>query len=248
LDAAGFEALRDEIRRRLSADPAAAYRDWYAVERELAGRGDADACRGLADDLWDLLPRIDAALGEGRGKFFNDLGAFFGAPGPAADLGRAEECFARAVEAWTGDEERRARALHNRGSALAALGEEPAALARAVACLEEALAFRTGEREIARAVTLHHLGIARRKLAERALEEAAAGLERSRAALEEALAIRRRQGLAAGAASSRFQLAVTLSALGRIAEAREAFREAADGLEASGKTQEAALARRLAEE
>jgi tetratricopeptide (TPR) repeat protein len=247
LEDAAFESLRDELRRRLAADPPAAYRDWYAVQRELAARGDAGACRGLADDLWELLPRVDPSLEDGRGKFFNDLGAFFGSPGPAADLGRADACFARAIEAWAGDDERRARALHNRGSALAALGADPAALARAVSCLEEALVFRNGEREIARAVTLHHLGIALRKLAESAPEDAAAGLERSRAALEEALAIRRRQGLAAGAASTRFQLAATLSALGRNVEARETFREAAEALEAAGRSEEAALARRLSE-
>jgi len=239
--------VRAGLREAFREDASAAYREWYAAQNALAGRGEANLCRALADDLWALVPELDGGLGEERGRFFNNLGAFFGTAGPAANLARAEACFALALEAWSGDEDRRARALHNRGSALAALGESAAELSRAAACFEEALVFRSGEREIARAVTLHHLGIARRKLAERAPGSASAELERSRAALEEALDLRRRQGLAAGAASTRFQLGVTLAALGRRDEARRALEAAAGELEAAGKAEEAALARRLAD-
>lgn len=231
----------------MTADPSAAYREWHAIQHELGGSGDAASCRALADDLWEMIPEIERRIGSERGRFFNNLGAFFGTPGPAADLRRAEECFARSLDSWRDDEERRSRALHNRGSALASLAAAPADLVRAIACFEEALGFRNEEREIARAVTLHHLGIARRKLAGRVPESSSAELERSLAALEEALEIRMRQGLAVGAASTRFQLGVTLTALGRIGEARRALQEAAAELEAAGKTEEAALARRLSE-
>jgi tetratricopeptide (TPR) repeat protein len=213
------------------------------VQHELAEAGDARACRALADDLWRMLPGFEHRLGGDRGRFFNNLGAFFGTPGPAADLARAEECFARALEAWSGDPERRARALHNRGSALASLAEDEPGLARAIGCFEEALLFRNAERAIARAVTLHHLGIARRKLAERAPGNAPAELERSRAALEEALEIRAAEGLPAGVAASRFQLGVTLAALGRRDEARRALERAAGELESTGRPEAAALAR-----
>jgi hypothetical protein len=245
LDPADFDRLRAELRRRLAADPAGTYRDWHAVQHELEQAEDADSCRVLADDLWELLPALEDRLGEERGRFCNNLGAFFGTPGPAASLARAEGCFARALQAWNADPERRARALHNRGSARAALAGSAAELALAAADLEAALVFRDDGRGIARAVTLHHLGIARRKLAER-LPDAGPEIEGSLAALREALALRIRHGLAAGAASSRFQLGATLAAAGRNAEARAELERAAVELAGAGRAAEAALAQEAA--
>jgi tetratricopeptide (TPR) repeat protein len=234
--------VRAGLGEAFAGDVSAAYREWYTAQRTLAEGGEATLCAALADDLWEMLPELERRLGEERGRFFNNLGAFFGTPGPAASLARAEECFARSLEAWAGDEEKRARALHNRGSALAALGESGAELSRAAEVLEAALAYRTAEREIARAVTLHHLGIARRKLAERSGSGAAASLERSARALSEALEIRTRLGLASGRASTRFQLGVTLAAQGRSSEARRAFEIAADELAACGNAEQARAA------
>jgi hypothetical protein len=94
-------------------------------------------------------------------------------------------------------------------------------------------------------VTLHHLGIARRKLAER-LPDAGPEIEGSLAALREALALRIRHGLAAGAASSRFQLGATLAAAGRNAEARAELERAAVELAGAGRAAEAALAQEAA--
>ncbi|HET9794660.1 MAG TPA: hypothetical protein VFS34_09375 [Thermoanaerobaculia bacterium] len=222
------------------------YRDWHAVQHELEEAGDADFCRALADDLWALLPDLDPRLGEERGRFWNNLGAFFGTPGPAASLDRAESCFARALDAWRGDADRRARALHNRGSARTGVGASAEDLGRAAADLEEALVYRNGEREIARAVTLHHLGIARRKLAELAPEGAAEELERSAGALSEALEIRARLGLTGGTASSRFQLGITLAGLRRFSEARRALETAAGELDAAGSPEQAGIAREAA--
>jgi len=233
--------VRAGLSDAFAGDVSAAYREWYSAQRALTEDGETALCAALADDLWERLPELERRLGEERGRFFNNLGAFFGTPGPAASLARAEECFARSLEAWAGDEERMARALHNRGSALAALGESAADLSRAAEALEAALGYRTVEREIARAVTLHHLGIARRKLAGRSPDETAQ-LERSAAALSEALEIRARLGLASGRASTRFQLAMTLAALGRTAEARRAFEIAVGELAACGNADQARAA------
>jgi tetratricopeptide (TPR) repeat protein len=235
--------VRAGFRAAFAGDVSAAYREWYSAQRALAEDGEAALCAALADDLWERIPELERRLGEERGGFFNNLGAFFGTPGPAASLARAEECFARSLDAWAGDDEKLARALHNRGSALASLGESEADLSRAAEALEAALGYRTREREIARAVTLHHLGIARRKLAELSGGGAASQLERSAAALSEALEIRGRLGLASGKASTRFQLAVTFAALGRTAEARRAFEIAAEELEACGSPDRARAAR-----
>jgi len=234
--------VRAGLSEAFAGDLSKAYREWYTAQRALAEDGEAMLCAALADDLWEMLPELERRLGEERGRFFNNLGAFFGTPGPAANLARADECFARSLEAWAGDEEKLARALHNRGSALAALGESAAELSRAAEALEAALAYRTAEREIARAVTLHHLGIARRKLAERSGADASA-LEQSARALSEALEIRTRLGLATGRASTRFQLGVTLAAQGRNSEARRAFEIAARELAACGSAEQARAAR-----
>ena len=220
-----------------------AFRDWYRAQEELAEAGESELARALADDLWGYLAATEIA-GDDRGRLFNNAGTFFGKPGVAADLGRAEACFAAALEAWSGDEEKRGRAFHNLGSALAALASGRDDLRRAVEALESARERRGGH-EIARAVTLHHLGIARRRLAETS-EPAGPELERSAADLREAIALRERHALASGIAASRFQLAVTLAALGRTAEARPAFARAAHELAALGRRDEADLAARLA--
>jgi hypothetical protein len=238
--------VRSGLRAAFAGDVFAAYREWYSAQRELAEQGEADVCAALADDLWEMQAELEARAGEERGRFFNNLGAFFGTPGPAANLARAESCFARSIDAWAGDEERVARALHNRGSALAALGESAADLSLATEALEAALGYRTREREVARAVTLHHLGIARRKLAGVSPGDAPSQLERSAGALSEAREIRARLGLASGAAASRFQLAVTLDAMGRTAEARGEFDAAAGELAACGDADRAEVAREAA--
>lgn len=236
--------LRSALRARFALEPIAAFRDWYRAQGELAEAGEDLLCAALADDLWELLGARPAD--EDEGKLWNNAGAFYGTPGPAASLDRARECFRRAIAAWDGDPDRRARALHNLGSALAALGTSADDLESAVTAFEEALVYRDARREIARAVTLHHLGIALRKLAERAPASRACRLDRSVGALEESLALRRRHGLLQGTASSRFQLGVSLLARGRTADARAALAIAAGELEATGRPEEADLARRLA--
>jgi tetratricopeptide (TPR) repeat protein len=235
--------LRSALRSRFATDPISAFRDWYRVQSELAQAGENALCAALADDLWELLAARPADDGEGR--LWNNAGAFYGTPGSAASLERARECFRRALAIWENDEEKRARALHNLGSALAALGTSADDLERAVAAFEEALGYRDARREIARAVTLHHLGIAARKLAERAPESSAGHLERSAASLTEALGLRQKHGLAQGTASSRFQLGVSLLSLGRTGEARAVLAVAAQELRDAGKPAEADLARRL---
>ena len=235
--------LRSTLRSRFAMEPIAAFRDWYRVQSELAQAGENALCAALADDLWELLSARPADDVEGR--LWNNAGAFYGTPGSAASLERARECFRRAIAIGKDDEEGRARALHNLGSALAALGTSADDLGCAVAAFEEALGYRDARREIARAVTLHHLGIAERKLAERAPGSSAGHLARSAAALEEALDLRRKHGLHQGTAASRFQLGVSLLALGRTAEARATLSTAAGELESAGKREEADLARRL---
>ena len=238
--------LRETMRFRFGADPVGGFRDWYRLQRELAEAGERDVCLLLADDLWEILSSDSRSPAEDEGRLWNNVGAFWGTPGPAESLERAQLCFDRALAAWEGDEERRSRALHNLGSALAALGSTREDLRRAVSAFEEALDYRDARREIARAVTLHHLGIARRKLAERSPESARAELARSVEALEESVALRQKHGLAQGAASTRFQLGVSQLALGRENEARDTLAAAARELEAAGRADEADLARRLA--
>jgi tetratricopeptide (TPR) repeat protein len=237
--------LRSAIRSRFAMEPLAAFRDWYRVQSELAQSGETALCTALADDLWELLSARPSDDGEAR--LWNNAGAFYGTPGSAASLERARECFRRALAIWAHDEERRARALHNLGSALAALGNSADDLERAVAAFEEALDYRDARREIARAVTLHHLGIAERKLAERTPGSSSEHLGRSAATLEEALSLRQKHGLVQGTASTRFQLGISLLALGRTAEARAALAVAADELRAVGKAEEAELASRLSD-
>jgi hypothetical protein len=240
--------LRETMRARFAVDPDGAFRDWYRVQRGLADAGERDVSRLLADDLWEFLASESRPRAVDEGRLWNNVGAFWGTPGPAESLERAQVCFGRALAAWEGDEEKRSRALHNFGSALAALGGTEDELRRAVSAFEEALAFRDARREIARAVTLHHLGIARRKLAERSPGSFREELSRSVDALDEGLALRRKHGLVQGAASTRFQLGVSQLALGREQEARATLAAAARELEEAGRGDEAELARRLAGE
>jgi len=237
--------LRAELRARLAAEPIGGFRDWYRAQHELSEAGESALCAALADDLWEVLSERPEGEGGVEGRLWNNAGAFYGTPGPAASRARARTCFRRAPGAWGSDGEGRARALHNLGSALASLAGSDDDIRGALAAFEEALDHRDGTREIARAVTLHHLGIARRKLADRSPETAAEELPRSVAALEEALALREKHGLARGAAASRFQLGISLRALGRDAEGRSALGLAAEELEAAGQPDQAELARLL---
>jgi tetratricopeptide (TPR) repeat protein len=210
------EDLRAHFRRALEEDPVGAYRDWFRAQEELCERGDAGLARGLADDLWELLARLRFDAAEERARFFHNAAVFYGSAGPAADLGRARGAFGVALGHFARDDESgwRARALHNMATALSNLGTTREELAEAVGLFEEALAWRTEEREIARGVTLHNLGLARRRLAELDPDRAAGHLEASAAALREAVAIRERHGLAEGRALSERHLALSLALLG----------------------------------
>jgi tetratricopeptide (TPR) repeat protein len=210
-----LDDLRRHFREALSADPVGAYRDWFRAQDELRERGDAETARAMADDLWELLPGLPFGAAEERARFFHNAGVFYGSPGPAADLGRARRALALALDHFAGDTESgwHARALHNLATALSNLGASPGDLAEAVGLFTQALAWRTTEREIARGVTLHNLGIALRRLAELEPDRAAEHLESSAAALREAVAIRERHGLAEGRALSQRHLALSLERL-----------------------------------
>ena len=206
-----LQPLRSHFFEALAKDPPGAYRDWFRTQEELRADGHVAAARALADDLWSILPSLPFPGPVERARFCHNAAVFYGSPGPAADLERARHLFSEALGCFTEDAHAdwHARALHNLGTALANLGESEAQLSEAVAYFEQALGWRTSEREIARGVTLHNLGLALRRRAEldpaRSLEHLAA----SAAALEEACAIRERQGLAEGLALSRRQLALT---------------------------------------
>lgn len=214
-----LDALRRHFRETLAADPVGAYRDWFRAQEELRDAGDAARARALADDLWELLPALPFPAEEERARFLHNAAVFFGSPGPAADLPRARALFGRALAHFAEDNEGgwRARALHNFATALVNLGSREAELAESVTLFEHALRWRTSEREIARGVTLHNLGLALRRLAELDPERAAAHLGASALAFEEAVRIRERNGLAEGRALSLRHLAITrerLSAAG----------------------------------
>ena len=213
----GTDALRRHFRAAFAGDPVGAYRDWFRAQEELRERGDAETSRALADDLWDLLPTLAFDAEEQRARFFHNAAVFYGSPGPAADLSRARTAFAVALEHFADDSDSgwHARALHNFGTALSNLGATAEELAEAVALFDRALAWRTSEREIARGVTLHNLGVALRRLAELEPERATEHLASSAAALREAVAIRERHGLAEGRALSERHLAASLDLLAR---------------------------------
>ncbi len=210
-----LDALRRHFREALAADPRGAYRDWFRAQEELREAGDAERARALADDLWDRLPALPFPAEEERARFVHNAAVFFGSPGPAADLERARVLFRAALAHFAADDDSgwRARALHNFATALANLGSTEPELAESVELFEGALRWRTSEREIARGVTLHNLGLALRRRAELDPGRARAHLEGSAAALSEAVAIRERNGLAEGRALSQRHLAITLGRL-----------------------------------
>lgn len=210
-----LDVLRRHFREALAADPVGAYRDWFRAQEELRESGDAERARALADDLWELVPALPFPADEERARFLHNAAVFYGSPGPAADLERARRLFGEALAHFGEDDEGgwRARALHNFATALANLGTSEAELSESVALFERALLWRTAEREIARGVTLHNLGLALRRLAELDPQRAEAHLEGSAAALAEAVSIRDRNGLAEGRALSQRHLAITLDRL-----------------------------------
>ena len=211
-----IDDLRTHFRSALGADPVGAYRDWFRAQEELRERGDADTARALADDLWELLPALPFGAAEERARFFHNAAVFYGSPGPAADLPRARSAFGVALAHFAADSESgwHARAQHNFATALSNLGTAPGPLQEAVALFEQALAWRTSEREIARGVTLHNFGIALRRLAELEPSRAEEHLAASVRALREAIEIRQRHGLVEGCALSQRHLAETLERAG----------------------------------
>lgn len=250
------EALLRHFREAFAGDPTAAYRDWYRAQEELADEKREEEARALADDLWAMRGEIGKRIapGEERARFVHNAAVFYGSPGPAGDLSRARTLFEEAL-AWfasSGDEGWRARIEHNFATALSNLGETPGDLEESVSRFENALAWRTAEREIARGVTLHNLGLALRRLAEIDPGAAAARLARSARVLEEASEIRERHGLSEGRASSLFQRGVTLVRLHELGggddlrdAARTCLEKAADELERLEKLDSAATARAL---
>ena len=209
------ETLRRHFRETLSTDPVGAYREWFRAQEELRERGDVAIASALAEDLWELLPGLRFGAAEERARFFHNAGVFYGSPGPAADLSRARHAFGLALDHFAAhpDDGWHARALHNFATALSNLGTTAETLQESVALFERALLWRTSEREIARGVTLHNLGLARRRLAELDPENACAHLDASAAALREAIDIRTRHGLTEGRSVSEAHLAMTLSRL-----------------------------------
>ncbi len=247
----GLEQKRAHFRAAFRTDPANAYRDWFRLQEELREREDAETSRALAEDLWAFIQDLPFAGEEERARFFHNVAVFFGSPGPAADLGRAREAFSIALAHFDEHEESgwHARVLHNFATALSNLGATAPDLAESVALFERALIWRTEEREIARGVTLHNLGIALRRLSHFASGSAASHLERSATALRDAVKIRSRHNLAEGHALSLFHLGLTLEALSRaggpfsLEEARLSYQQAAEEFDRLGKADSAAIAR-----
>ena len=219
--------LRRHLRDALQADPSAAYRDWFRAQEELRESGRGDAARALADDLWELLPTLPFFDDDTRARFFHNVGVFYGSPGPGADLQRARRAFAESLEHFREHDDAgwRARALHNLATAVSSLGSTPEDLAEAVRLFEQALEWRTPERDIARGVTLHNMGLALMRRADLEPEGAPRHLDAAAAALEEAVDIRTRNGLAEGRAASQRQLEL----------ARRARREPARGPDSDEK-------------
>ena len=235
--------LRDALR----ASPVEAYRDFFRLQEQLRDEGDAARARELAHELWSVLPELAFDTGEERARFHHNVAVFFGSPGEAADLERARKCFAVAMDWWREPEDSgwHARVLHNFATALSNLGSTPEELVEATDLFGRALAWRTGEREIARAVSLHHLGLAWRRLAELAPERTAEALGKSAEALIEAAEIRGRHGLAEGEALSLFHLAVSLERAGS-GDAARRFDEAAAAFDRLGMESQAEVSRQRA--
>ena len=171
-----------------------------------------------------------------------------GAPAPPRTSRAPAKRFSVALAHFDEHEESgwHARVLHNFATSLSNLGETASDLSESVALFERALDWRTTEREIARGVTLHNMGIALRRLARLVTSGGAGELERSAAALDEAAEIRSRHGLAEGHALSLFHLGLTLDALERQEEARKHFLQAGEEFEQLGKLDSAAIARERA--
>jgi tetratricopeptide (TPR) repeat protein len=251
----GLEKTRAHFRAAFRTNPVSAYRDWFRLQEELREREEAETARVLADDLWSFLAELTFSSAEDRARFFHNAAVFFGSPGPAADLARAREGFSIALAHFREHEESgwHARVLHNFATSLSNLGSTPEDLSESVALFQRALAWRTPEREIARGVTLHNLGIALRRLAGLDRDRASAHLERSVVALREAAGIRGRHGLAEGHALSLFHLGLTLEGLADRAdpaaaeEARRSFESAAEAFDRLGKHDSAGIARQRAE-
>jgi hypothetical protein len=232
------------FRDALRASPAEAYRDFFRLQERLRHEGEAARARELAEELWAVLPELEFESSEDRARFHHNVAVFFGSPGEAADLSRARTGFAVAMDWWREPEDSgwHARVLHNFATALSNLGTTPSELEEAVDLFGRALEWRTGQREIARAVTLHHLGFAWRRLAELAPERTAEALKRSAAALAEAAEIRARHGLAEGHALSLFHLALSLERAGS-EEAASRFEEAAAAFDRLGMESQAEVSR-----
>jgi hypothetical protein len=213
--AGGAERLRAHFASGFRSDPEATFSQWFRAQEELRGRGEAETSAALADDLWDCLPELSFRSAEGRARFLHNVAVFFGSPGPASDLGRARAGFGQALAHFGEHTESgwRARALHNLATAITNLGTSREELEEAVGLFEEALLWRTAEREIARGVTLHNLGLALRRLSELDPSRAQAHLDRGVWVFEEAVRIRERHGLAEGLAASRKELEESLRRL-----------------------------------
>jgi tetratricopeptide (TPR) repeat protein len=241
----GLEETRAHFRAAFQANPANAYRDWFRLQEELREREEEETSRALAEDLWACLRDLPFAGEEERARFFHNVAVFFGSPGPAADLARAREGFAVALAHYSGHEESgwHARVLHNFATSLSNLGTTPEDLTESVVLFQRALTWRTLEREIARGVTLHNLGLALRRLAELDQARGEEHLQESADAQREAAGIRERHGLAEGHALSLFHLGLTLESLNQADQAIESFRQAAEAFDRVGKTESAAIAR-----
>jgi hypothetical protein len=244
--------LLEHFRAAFRENPASAYRDWFRLQEELRDREEDATARALADDLWSFREELTFSSAEDRARFFHNAAVFFGSPGPAADLARAREGFSVALAHFRDHEDSgwHARVLHNFATSLSNLGVTPEDLSECVSLFEKALEWRTTEREIARGVTLHNLGIALRRRAALDAEHASGHLERSASVLRDAAEIRSRHGLSEGHALSLFHLALTLEALSRaegpssLEEACSCYRQAAGEFDRLGKADSAAVARK----
>ena len=247
------EELLRHFRQAFAADPAAAFRDWFRAQEELRNETRDPEARALADDLWAFSAQLSFPAPVDRARFQHNLGVFFGTLGPASDLTRARSLFQNALAHFASDDDAgwRARTLHNFATALSNLGTTRLEMEESISRFDEALTWRTSEREIARGVTLHNRGIACRRLAELAPERALAALTESAASFQEAAEIRGRHDLAEGRATSLFQLGLTLERLtegGTRPDAARAalqcFDEAAQLFQNAGKTHSARVSER----
>jgi tetratricopeptide (TPR) repeat protein len=207
-------SLLDHFRAAFAADPLAAYRDWFRAQEELRGKDDAKSARALADDFWERLPGFSFDSTVERARFRHNAAVFFGSPGPAADLSRARPLFEEALGYFSehADDGWRARAQHNFATALSNLGSSAGEIEESLQLFEEALSWRTPERDIARGVTLHNMGLAWRRLADLSPGRRLEALQQSEAALRESISIRERHNLAEGLEASRRELERTLAA------------------------------------